>query len=186
MECFRIDESGYTGIGLLNAEQRFQGATAIAISDEEVARLIEEHFPKLKAAELKYRSLGQRLGNQPRLLNLQRDILTNHKCVAAGARGRLANTARCKLIKKCICNRRKIQVVATRSAGQCSTCTIAENRSISSARQHAALFGRGGVSIQLPVSPARDRAASGAGFDAVQAASGAGSAHGNFMAEGQG
>ncbi|XHO04767.1 hypothetical protein ACEQUB_01657 [Ralstonia syzygii] len=33
MECFRIDESGYTGFDLLNPEQR-QGATAIAISDE--------------------------------------------------------------------------------------------------------------------------------------------------------
>jgi len=30
MECFRIDESGYTGFDLLNPEQRFQGATAIA------------------------------------------------------------------------------------------------------------------------------------------------------------
>lgn len=28
MECFHIDESGYTGFDLLNAEQRFQGATA--------------------------------------------------------------------------------------------------------------------------------------------------------------
>ncbi|HEY1779936.1 MAG TPA: hypothetical protein VGG79_05805 [Roseiarcus sp.] len=33
MEYFRIDESGYTGFDLLNAEQRFQGAAAIAISD---------------------------------------------------------------------------------------------------------------------------------------------------------
>lgn len=81
MECFRIDESGYTGFDLLNVEQRFQGATAIAISDEDAARLIEEHFPKLQAAELKYRSLARRQGNQLRLLNLQRDLLTNYKCV---------------------------------------------------------------------------------------------------------
>ena len=51
MECFRIDESGYTGFDLLNAEQRFQGATAVAISDEDAARLIKEHFPKLQASE---------------------------------------------------------------------------------------------------------------------------------------
>jgi hypothetical protein len=81
MECFRIDESGYTGFDLLNAEQRFQGATAVAISDEDAARLITEHFPKLQAAELKYRSLARRPGNHPRLLGLQRDILTNYKCV---------------------------------------------------------------------------------------------------------
>ena len=28
MECFSIDESGYTGADLLNSEQRFQRATA--------------------------------------------------------------------------------------------------------------------------------------------------------------
>jgi hypothetical protein len=81
MECFRIDESGYTGFDLLNPEQRFQGATAVAISDEDAARLIKEHFPKLQASELKYRSLSRRSGNHPRLLGLQRDILTNYKSV---------------------------------------------------------------------------------------------------------
>ena len=44
MECFRIDESGHTGFDLLNPEQRFQGATAIGISDEEAARLMKEHW----------------------------------------------------------------------------------------------------------------------------------------------
>ena len=29
MDCFRIDESGYTGFDLLNPEQRFQGATTV-------------------------------------------------------------------------------------------------------------------------------------------------------------
>jgi hypothetical protein len=81
MECFRIDESGYTGFDLLNPEQPFQGATAVAISDEDAARLIKEHFPKLQASELKYRSLSRRPGNHPRLIGLQRDILTNYKCV---------------------------------------------------------------------------------------------------------
>jgi len=33
MEGFRVDESGYTGFDLLNHEQRFQGASAIAISN---------------------------------------------------------------------------------------------------------------------------------------------------------
>jgi len=48
MECFRIDESGYTGFDLLNADQRFQGASAIAISNEDAAYLIKEHFPNLR------------------------------------------------------------------------------------------------------------------------------------------
>ena len=81
MECFRIDESGYTGFDLLNADQRFQGAAAIAISDQDAARLIREHFPKLQATELKYRALSRRPANHPRLLSLQRDLLTHYKCV---------------------------------------------------------------------------------------------------------
>ena len=81
MECFRIDESGYTGFDLLNAEQRLQGAAAIAISDEDAARLISEHFPRLQASEIKYRALSRRSTNHSRLLALQSDLLTHHKCV---------------------------------------------------------------------------------------------------------
>lgn len=81
MECFRIDESGYTGFDLLNPDQRFQGAATIAISDEDVARLISDHFPKLQAPELKYRALSRRPANRRRLLSLQRDLLTHYKCV---------------------------------------------------------------------------------------------------------
>jgi hypothetical protein len=81
MECFRIDESGYTGFDLLNPDQRFQGAAAIAISNQDATRLIREHFPNLQAQELKYRALSRRPANHPRLLSLQRDILTHHKCV---------------------------------------------------------------------------------------------------------
>jgi hypothetical protein len=80
-ECFRIDESGYTGFDLLNADQRFQGAAAIAIGDEDAARLIREHFSKLQATELKYRALSRRPANHPRLVALQRDLLAHYKCV---------------------------------------------------------------------------------------------------------
>lgn len=81
MERFSIDESGYTGYDLLNPDQRFQGATAISITDGEAARLIKEHFPKLQASELKYRTLARRQANRERLLNLQRDVLSQNKCV---------------------------------------------------------------------------------------------------------
>jgi len=81
MECYRIDESGYTGFDLLNADQQFQGAAAIAISDEQAACLINKHFPSMQAAELKYRSLSRRSSNKQQLLELLRDILTNYKCV---------------------------------------------------------------------------------------------------------
>ncbi len=81
MECFSIDESGYTGFDLLNPDQRFQGASATSISDEMAARLIKEHFPNLMAPELKYRSLARRPANRDRLLNLQRDVLRHYKCI---------------------------------------------------------------------------------------------------------
>src|SRR5690606_26352986 len=81
MECFRIDESGYTGFDLLNHEQRFQGAAAIAISDQDASRLIKEYFPRLQAAELKYRAISRRPAHHPKLLELQRDILSNYKCI---------------------------------------------------------------------------------------------------------
>ncbi|KPN94095.1 DUF3800 domain-containing protein [Pseudomonas nunensis] len=81
MECFRIDESGYTGFDLLNEAQPFQGASAIGIDDAEAARLIREYFPKLQAPELKYRSLSKRVTNHPRLLGLIGELLANHKCI---------------------------------------------------------------------------------------------------------
>lgn len=81
MECFHIDESGYTGFDLLNPEQRFQGATAVAITDDEATRLIREHFPKLQAPELKYHALARRPGYRQSLLDLQRAVLSQYKCV---------------------------------------------------------------------------------------------------------
>lgn len=81
MECFHIDESGYTGGDLLNPQQCFQGATAVAISDAEAARLIREHFPKLQAPELKYHALARRPAYHRPLMDLQRAVLSQHKCV---------------------------------------------------------------------------------------------------------
>ncbi|SHM08210.1 hypothetical protein SAMN05444398_109145 [Roseovarius pacificus] len=79
--CFRIDESGYTGFDLLNADQRFQGASAVAIDDGEAARLIKAHFPRLQAPELKYRALSRRPSNHPRLLGLMKDLLSDFDSV---------------------------------------------------------------------------------------------------------
>lgn len=81
MECFHIDESGYTGGDLLNPEQRFQGATAVAVSDADAAQLIREYFPKLQASELKYHALARRPGYRQPLMDLQRAVLSEHKCV---------------------------------------------------------------------------------------------------------
>lgn len=81
MEIFRVDESGYTGFRLLNDERPFQGACAVAIGDDDARHLINEHFPRLKAEELKYRRLVRRENSYPRLLALHSDILSHYKCV---------------------------------------------------------------------------------------------------------
>ena len=81
MDCYYIDESGYTGFDLLNPEQRFQGATAVALCDDEAARLIQEHFPRLQAPELKYHALARRPGYRQPLMDLQRAVLSQYKCV---------------------------------------------------------------------------------------------------------
>src|SRR3546814_3474272 len=56
-------------------------AAAIAIEDEEAARLIREYFPRLQAGELKYRALSRRAGNHPRLLALLAELLRTYKSV---------------------------------------------------------------------------------------------------------
>src|SRR5579862_6855 len=81
MERFSIDESGYTGADLLNAEQRFQGASALSITDDDAEALIKKHFPKLQASELKYSGVGKRAAYREPVLNLIRDVLKNRKAV---------------------------------------------------------------------------------------------------------
>lgn len=95
MVCFRIDESGYTGFDLLSSEQRFQGATAIAIEDDDAAALIRHHFPRLQAPELKYSSLSRRPSNHRPLLALLWDQpvgdarCADHRCAGNGGVGML-------------------------------------------------------------------------------------------------
>ena len=81
MQCFRVDESGYTGFDLLNRDQRFQGASAVAISDADAADLIQEHFPRMQASELKYRSLARGARNHQRLIRFLGDVLREHRSV---------------------------------------------------------------------------------------------------------
>lgn len=80
-ECFQIDESGYTGFDLLNNEQRFQGASAVAINDAEAAQLIREYFPRLQAPELKYKQAASRPSYRQGILDLHRTVLSRYKCV---------------------------------------------------------------------------------------------------------
>jgi len=81
MQTYRIDESGYTGFDLLNDAQRFQGASAVSISDDDARRLVNQHFPRLQAPELKYRALSRRPQNHPRLTKLLKDLLSDFSSI---------------------------------------------------------------------------------------------------------
>ena len=83
MECFRVDESGYTGYDLLNDDQRFQGAAAIAIDNADAERLIKVHFPRLKAGELKYKAISRRSAYHSPLRELHQVVLNDYKCVTS-------------------------------------------------------------------------------------------------------
>lgn len=85
MEIFHIDESGFTGHDLFNPDQRFQGASAICISDDEAAALIGEFFPRVQVPELKYQSLSKRQRYRQPLIELQRAVLSRFKCTTCVA-----------------------------------------------------------------------------------------------------
>ncbi|UVV75374.1 DUF3800 domain-containing protein [Pantoea agglomerans] len=81
MTVFYMDESGFTGADLLHKLQPFQGASALCINPEDARYLIRQHFPKLKALELKFSSLIKRDTNLKPLYELQQDLLANFPCV---------------------------------------------------------------------------------------------------------
>ena len=83
MECYRVDESGYTGYDLLNEDQRFQGAAAISIDNADAERLIKVHFPRLQAGELKYKAISRRSAYHPPLRELHQALLKDYKCVTS-------------------------------------------------------------------------------------------------------
>jgi len=73
-----MDEAGYTGHDLFNAEQRFQGASAVLIEEDAARSLIRQHFPNTQSTELKHRKLSRRKSYWKPLLDLQRAVLQDH------------------------------------------------------------------------------------------------------------
>jgi hypothetical protein len=76
-----MDESGYTGFDLLNSDQRFQGAAAISITNEQAECYIRRHFPILQGPELKYKAISKKINARSRAVSLISDVLQNHECV---------------------------------------------------------------------------------------------------------
>lgn len=73
-----MDEAGYTGYDLLNAQQPFQGAAALQIDEDTAAALIKEYFPRTQLVELKHQKLSRRKSNWQSLLNIQKAILRDY------------------------------------------------------------------------------------------------------------
>ena len=60
MDSVFVDESGYTGADLLNADQVFQAAAAVRQSEARAEEIVEEYFSTVQAPELKLSSLVRR------------------------------------------------------------------------------------------------------------------------------
>ena len=82
MQIAYIDEAGYTGADLLNAEQPFMALSALFISKKEAADLREKYFPQSKAPELKHNRLARRPSYYDALLSIQRTCLDSHRAVS--------------------------------------------------------------------------------------------------------
>lgn len=100
METVCIDESGYTGADLMNADQPIQAASAVRISEIAAKALIDHHFPKSRALELKYRELVRREKHWPALLSLQKAILDHYHGISYVCDKKFAATL--KLLDYCL------------------------------------------------------------------------------------
>ncbi len=70
-----VDESGFTGGDLLNADQPFMALSALFIGEDDARALCAEHFASVQAPELKHAALSRRPGYHPALLAVQRECL---------------------------------------------------------------------------------------------------------------
>lgn len=75
MDTIYIDESGYTGGGLLDTNQPFQGASSIKINEATAKKLVDEYFPIRQSHELKHNRLSKRESYWQRLLEIQKVLL---------------------------------------------------------------------------------------------------------------
>jgi len=75
MVTIHIDESGYTGVDLLNRDQPFQGASSLRIDEESAKSLVDRFFPRRKSIELKHKKLSKRKSNWDKLLEIQKVVL---------------------------------------------------------------------------------------------------------------
>lgn len=73
-----VDESGFTGGDLLNADQPFMALSALLIGEDDAKELCAKHFAGVQAQELKHAALSRRQRYHPALLAAQRECLDKH------------------------------------------------------------------------------------------------------------
>ncbi len=78
MQRAYIDESGYTGGDLLNADQPFLALSALFITEDQASSLRRKYFPKLQAPELKHVTLAKRPSHWDSLLKIQQECLSKY------------------------------------------------------------------------------------------------------------
>lgn len=76
-----VDESGYTGADLLNADQRVHSVAAVRCSEERARELVARHLSAVKAPELKLSSLVKRKTYRKALVAAMLDLATGLEAV---------------------------------------------------------------------------------------------------------
>ncbi len=77
-----VDESGYTGGNLLDESQPFQSLSAVCITEDEAAELINKYFPTHQGKELKYIQLKKRETYWEPLLEIQKVLLNEYNGIS--------------------------------------------------------------------------------------------------------
>lgn len=77
-----VDESGFTGGDLLNADQPFMALSALCISEDDAQKICIKHFARVQASELKHAALSRRRAYHPALLEAQRECIDKYGAVS--------------------------------------------------------------------------------------------------------
>ncbi len=76
-----IDECGYTGEDLFNAQQPIFILASLRLSEAQCDDLKQKHFSKIKAKELKHTQLSRRSAQQKMVISFLKDLISEEKNV---------------------------------------------------------------------------------------------------------
>lgn len=81
--CIFLDECGYTGDDLINADQPVFVLASNNLQEDEASQLLKEHFGDVQSTELKHAVLSSRPKGQSRVVSFIRAISTGQRCATA-------------------------------------------------------------------------------------------------------